>query len=66
MNYGNKLMSFWKRKRPDGTKDQEFNGTKRAIETPNTSTTKRRKEERKMRLEVYGTRMGNGVKMWKA
>ena len=66
MNSEKKLMSFWKRKRLDGMKDQEFNGTTRARETPNTSTTKRCKEERKMRLEVYGTRMGNCVKMWEA
>ena len=65
-NYGKKLMSFWKRKKLDGTKDQEYSGTKKVIEKPNTSTTKHRKEERKKRLEVYETRMGNGVKIWEA
>ena len=53
-------------KKLDGTKDQEYSGTKKVIETPNTSTTKHRKEERKMRLEVYETRMGNDVKIWEA
>ena len=66
MNYGKKLMSFWKRKKLDGTKDQEYSGTKKVIETTNTSTTKHHKEERKMRLEVYETRIGNGVKIWEA
>lgn len=66
MGYEKRLMSFWKKKKTNGIKDQERSGTKKVIEIPSTSTTKHLKEKRKMRLVEYGTRVRNGVKIWEA
>lgn len=52
------------RKRPVGIKNQGYSGFRRVIGTLNTSTTKYPNEKRKMRLEGYGIKMEDGVRIW--
>lgn len=59
MGYEKRLMSFWKKKKTDGIKDQECSGTKKVIEIPSTSTTKHLKEKKN---EIRG--VWNKDKKW--
>ena len=63
MSFENRLMSSWKRKRPDGIKGQGSNGFRRVTGTLNTSTTKHPNEKRNMRLEGYGIKMEDGARI---